>query len=383
MRKAFVALAIVIFVVSTLSACDSMIYEDNNVQGAVILPTENEISEVIEEEVIFYNTNDVEIENTMENEISLAQLIESGLQIVHGPISASIEIHDSIDYIVSDATKIVRAEIMDERVEGRDGKISLDALEREGTSETLFTVNRLRVLDVFSGDIEPGDIMEIRRILGRQTSNRLIMFPYRTELEVGEEVVLFIGSRQHEDGPSWLANPIQAAYRLPDLIYDDAVLESVHPSNNLTLTVQKLIEIAEQNGFNVDWWPGERREGIHLLPALTEEHTGNNVRLHNLEVSASIAAPVLIGGDTLTVEFAARNTSNRIKSVQFILALHDAADALVDVSMQESLIPAGALEEVYLHMPIPGNTDGLHLRVMVWDSYVSDAPHTVMTVRAE
>ena len=128
---------------------------------------------------------------------------------------------------------------------------------------------------------------------------------------------------------------------------------------------------------------GERREGIHLLPALTEEHTGNNVRLHNLEVSASISAPVLIGGDTLTVEFSARNTSNRIKSVQFILALHDAADALIDVSMQELLIPAGALEEVYLHMPIPGNTDGLHLRVMVWDSYVSDAPHTVMTVRAE
>ena len=81
----------------------------------------------------------------------------------------------------------------------------------------------------------------------------------------------------------------------------------------------------------------------------------------------------------MTVEFNAVNISQDSKNVQFILALHDAGGMLIGVSEQESTIAPNADVRETLEIQIPANTNGLSLRVMVWDS-ASDAPHTLMIV---
>ena len=34
----------------------------------------------------------------------------------------------------------------------------------------------------------------------------------------------------------------------------------------------------------------------------------------------------------------------------------------------------------WLSIMLPADVDGYHLRILVWDNYVSDAPHTLMIV---
>ena len=84
----------------------------------------------------------------------------------------------------------------------------------------------------------------------------------------------------------------------------------------------------------------------------------------------------------MAVGFNAVNTSIKIKSMQFILALHDASGKLVDARMEEILIAPNDGKTVSINMPIPQITDGLNLRVMVWDSS-STTPHICVTMTAE
>ena len=76
------------------------------------------------------------------------------------------------------------------------------------------------------------------------------------------------------------------------------------------------------------------------------------------------------------------NTSIKIKSVQFILALHDSSGKLVDAKMDEILIAPNGGKTVRVNMPIPQITNGLNLRVMVWDGS-NPVSHTCMTITDE
>ena len=132
----------------------------------------------------------------------------------------------------------------------------------------------------------------------------------------------------------------------------------------------------------------EKESNIHILPSLTEQYTGNS-GLAGFDIDVTIlynnvnSEAVLIGGQTMTVRFNALNRLREVKNVQFILALHDGNEALIDLKTQEVLIAPSGRVNIPLEMLIPVDTDGLSLRVMVWDSYTSIAPHTCMIITAE
>ena len=111
---------------------------------------------------------------------------------------------------------------------------------------------------------------------------------------------------------------------------------------------------------------------LHLLASLTEEQTGNAM-LEGLEVQTRL----LYNG---YIEFIALNISHEVRRVQFIVALHDVGDRLIDVRIEEALLIPNITQSVTLQMPFPANPEEYSLRVMVWDSYGSDAPYTLMTV---
>jgi hypothetical protein len=91
---------------------------------------------------------------------------------------------------------------------------------------------------------------------------------------------------------------------------------------------------------------------------------------------------VLIGGADLTVEFTVGNASGQSKGIQLILALHNTEGRMVGVRMQEGMIAPDATTIVGVAIPIPVNTEGLSLRVMIWDNSVNEEPHTVATISA-
>ena len=130
----------------------------------------------------------------------------------------------------------------------------------------------------------------------------------------------------------------------------------------------------------------ETRTKIHLWPSLLEEYTGNTLLDDRLDIIFSISyngviqAPVLIDGETMTVKFSALNNSREIKSLQFMLGLHDENNMLIDVRIQEIVIEANSNSELSLSIALPANLDGHSLRIMVWDNYTSVAPHTLMIV---
>jgi len=168
-----------------------------------------------------------------------------------------IPFHD-LALMASSATDVVRVEILDERTE----MIGTWETRPDDIRDRIYivnTVNRLKVLEVFYGDSEPGDIIEARQRGGQYGSENHIN-QNRLNLTIGDDYVLFLLDNCLENTrPPWLINHL-GAYRTPaQLPYPQAilgasqarsisnnlVLQSVYSNNNLTLTVGDLANMAE------------------------------------------------------------------------------------------------------------------------------------------
>ncbi|MCL2827762.1 MAG: hypothetical protein FWD99_03405 [Oscillospiraceae bacterium] len=160
--------------------------------------------------------------------------------------------------------EVVRVEILDERTEWHNPALvfqheealpylssyhdpALDDLENFKP----YTFHRIQVLEVFKGEVEAGDILEVTQMGGQIDNVRLESTSF-VPLSVGDDLVLFLTS------PLWIpASPrgiigsTQAAYRFPAsggelmALSADVALESVNPTNELTLTIGDLRQIAD------------------------------------------------------------------------------------------------------------------------------------------
>jgi len=158
-------------------------------------------------------------------------------------ISASYFAYDSIEHLASHATDVVRAEILDERVERLNNWLSIPP---EGIDPyMIYTVYRARVIESFQGDTTPGEIFEIMQIGGRQ-DNEWLVNTEEAPIEIGDDMVIFLRASYIESYPFVLLNPFQTLYHFTD----DVILESVHIGNNLTLTTNHLERISLTT-FNV------------------------------------------------------------------------------------------------------------------------------------
>lgn len=160
--------------------------------------------------------------------------------------------YNSITALAAAATRyIVNVEVLDKRVELFNN--SLGDVENYDIN----TIYRLKVLDVFYGDTQPGEIIEVRQI-GGQLGNLTVENRDFVSLVVGDKLVMFLGGISPEElgvthRPAYLINPTQALYRAApmkgDLIAQEAnvTLASVDPDNDLVLTMDDLAQIAQEN----------------------------------------------------------------------------------------------------------------------------------------
>ncbi|MCL2558864.1 MAG: hypothetical protein FWE07_00130 [Turicibacter sp.] len=178
-------------------------------------------------------------------------------------IMADYPHYDSITHLASYATDVVRVEVLDERVEWLNTWLAPPPSEIDPYN--LYTIYRIRVLEVFQGDATVGDILEVRQMGGETDSLRVINTD-EVSLAVGDDLVLFLRASYIENFPAVLLNPYQGAYHFASISASEGIasieaeelanidvhesLESVNPENDLVLTIEDLIQILEDDDVN-------------------------------------------------------------------------------------------------------------------------------------
>jgi len=116
----------------------------------------------------------------------------------------------------------------------------------------LATIYRIRIIDVFKGDVQIDDIAEVFQ-LGGELGNDLWTSEHKISITPGKDLVLFLFAPLGIDlHPASLLNPSQSVYHFPaqgevGLLGVNDELESVDDRNDLTLTFGDLLRIQEEN----------------------------------------------------------------------------------------------------------------------------------------
>ena len=217
---------------------------------------------------------------------------------MHTHTSGDYAVYRSIDSLATRATDIVRGEILDERVE----RVNSLLPPLSGCSEwyltyrhdfyEISTINRIRVIEVFKGDAQVGDIMDVAQLGGRIGLSSLIN-ESRLQFEIGDDLVFFMRTFYASHGvhrPATLLTPAQTAYYtippnargtselsesiiaayLANPLLADKVLESFSPNNNLTLTVGDLMWIRYESGLGERPGHGQKVDRDNLYAAIAE-----------------------------------------------------------------------------------------------------------------
>ena len=156
-----------------------------------------------------------------------------------------------IDTMVNFSTDIVRVEVLDERIELLN--ISLPPRERLW----IHTINRLRALEVFKGDTEIGDIIEVAQPGGRMGYLDTIVY-FSVPLIVGDELVLFLLNNNifyDVDLPRFIVGTgLQGLFQFPAIsgesigaFSSDQGLMAGNEIGTMTLTVGDLMRFAAEH----------------------------------------------------------------------------------------------------------------------------------------
>ena len=190
-------------------------------------------------------------------------------------ISGDYPMYDSIVSLSEMATDVIRGQVVDKRVAYVNTSLPPDVFLAE-VSEFLTTeevveyfgenleyvdfepnyemvaIYQIRVLEVFQGYYQVGEIIEIKTPGGDLGYVTVIAEDY-ISFEEGDDLVFFIQSWREAGLPGVLLNPFQSAYYFP-IEYSDArarnlnhEMDSVHPENSLTLTLEDLAQIYEND----------------------------------------------------------------------------------------------------------------------------------------
>jgi len=185
-------------------------------------------------------TFDVQSVNMLYGQLNANNSVEQasrGLEVMQ--IAADYPHYESIALLASRATDIVRAIVLDERVERLN--TMLDVPPPEIDPYKIYTIYRIQVVEVFQGNAIPGGIIEIRQMGGRLDNDSLENLDY-VQMEPGNDLVLFLRKSFIANFPSILVNAHQSAYQYQNT---NEALESAHPENNLSLTLEDLEIISE------------------------------------------------------------------------------------------------------------------------------------------
>jgi len=189
-------------------------------------------------------------------------------------ISSSDAVYSNADELAFMSTDIIRGVIVGERVERLNmlstppGGPNEEYLETRENYYQINTIHSIRISEVFMGDAQVGDIMEIAQLGGRlhfSELTNLSLIPFAT----GDDLVLFIRTFNNANGinrPGVLISSFQSAYRVTSssgadfsngivAAYNanpriaDVVLENHDSGNSMVLTVGDLLLIRYEAGL--------------------------------------------------------------------------------------------------------------------------------------
>jgi len=215
-----------------------------------------------------------EIENIIANapESELTSESDNLEEINEVVISIDGALHESVEDLAEEASHIIRGEVLEQRAEWLNLAIPREVIERmlvddyltEDEMEAatlarepeLVTISRIQVLEVFQGDHQVGDIIEVMQLGGEYGNDRWIV-ENAIELEVGLESILFLNEWEIIDQPFSLINYAQGAYaslfgrneRLKDFVDGTFSLETISETDPILVRVGDLIRIAAENGL--------------------------------------------------------------------------------------------------------------------------------------
>ena len=198
-------------------------------------------------------------------------------------ISHDYFIFSDVEELVDSATDIFRGEVLSVRTEYRNVALPLeailDSIEEELTDEVLMmwfpnyfgggiemiviepqyevvTIHSVAVLEVFQGDYQPGDVVDVMQAGGTYGNMVVQNFDFVT-LDISADLVFFVRSRSYIGRPAVLLNPYQSVYHMPIQIENvleatayelEIDLESAFDHNsisNFDITIEDLIDIYE------------------------------------------------------------------------------------------------------------------------------------------
>ena len=193
----------------------------------------------------------------------------------YAEVTGDVWIFEDVGELANFATNIIRGEVLDKQYKWMDNSLSREDMtiilrsdgltddeieyhlygqdfeQRELDLVTLYTV---LVLEVFKGDHQIGDIIEIATLGGEYEGITLTVCD-AIEMESGSELIMFLFSWELIGQPYSLISHIQGVYYIPGeldiektvLEYEgfDIELESVSEHDPIFITLDDLIEIAE------------------------------------------------------------------------------------------------------------------------------------------
>jgi len=178
-------------------------------------------------------------------------------------IHASVYLHGTADSLFDAATQVARMEVLDERTELINRWAGDEVNEGLPAMYDVYTINTVKILEVFKGRHEIGDIIEIIQLGGLYGNLHLIT--HMTPLPAGSEIILFFDDNgAGPDHPSRLHSAIEGAYQVPSAparrgssIQDVGVLQAysmgevsagetfdgLNESNDLVFTIGDLVRL--------------------------------------------------------------------------------------------------------------------------------------------
>ena len=151
---------------------------------------------------------------------------ECEIEVIH--VRSDYPYYDTIDELFEYATLVIKVEVLND---GVARMINIAASLPEPVY-SLFTVHQLRVIEVFKGDVQIDDVIEVRQ-LGGELDGTLLINDSKISFETGDKFVLCL-LWNDRNTPAGLLSPWQAVYHVID-----GELVSLE-GNSLTLTWEDL-----------------------------------------------------------------------------------------------------------------------------------------------
>jgi len=163
--------------------------------------------------------------------------------------------YENLESLTLYSADVIRGEVLSERVERINVWCPDTPIPPEVDPYAVVTLHQVRILEVFQGSTQPGDIMDVFQRGGALDGSMWINHDM-VSMAPGDDLVLFL-HRIDDLLLASLMHPAQSIYRFPTsgdgimALSADQELESVLPENGLAeefqlrLTVEDLLRISE------------------------------------------------------------------------------------------------------------------------------------------